>query len=338
MDELGPAAETAGCLRRRGYPAERADIFSNDRESTDLTEFVRHSDDVGFLAYRPRVTFTSSGLASTIQAVQLQDMGVPEVLFRSLSKAEIGTWWLNIMNPTEGEIDCMADTLSIRQLTIKDVKNPATKEKVAYEEHYYVVCFHLFQHAEMTAKQGHIYAIVFPGGVVTFTFPPTPQISTSRTRGLLDYVALGSDWICCALMHDGVDEADSITDNLRADIDALWDSISVKDLDNPALILVKLVGCRNMVIKAKDFLASRAVLVEKLARYGQVHNRFASPREIGGCLEHTCDHISALTSRLDDYDTILTFLYSAYLAGLSAGALFIILYAFFRSRAFCPWI
>jgi len=157
--------------------------------------------------------------------------------------------------------------------------------------------------------------------------------------------------------HDGVDEADSITDNLRADIDALWDSISVKDLDNPALILVKLVGCRNMVIKAKDFLASRAVLVEKLARYGQVHNRFASPREIGGCLEHTCDHISALTSRLDDYDTILTFLYSAYLAGLSAGmgptgsrtvvtmafiaylgALFIILYAFFRSRAFCPWI
>lgn len=78
---------------------------------------------------------------------------------------------MDILNPTNEDINFLATTFALSPLTVGDIRNQVSLEKVESLGQYYVVCFRLLLDQPNTSKtsttQGYIYAIVFPGGLLS---------------------------------------------------------------------------------------------------------------------------------------------------------------------------
>jgi len=159
-----------------------------------------------------RVSFFSSAWESTIHASDLVDLVLPgedvRGLFTIPSGSPDGVWWLNINNPTEGEVRAICRTFNVHPLTLEDITTQESREKIELFPSYYFACFRSF-YPETDEETGeteytpfHVYVVVFREGTLSFSYANNSHAAHVRKRitALKDYVALSSDWICYALM------------------------------------------------------------------------------------------------------------------------------------------
>lgn len=155
-----------------------------------------------------RYSFFSSEMESTVHAAELRDLRMPGESFRDLFELgpSGGVWWLDVLNPSEEEINAISRAFAIHPLTSEDIKTQETREKVELFPRYYFVCFRSFEQMDKTSEDYmeivNVYMVVFREGMISFTFRPSPHAANVRRRigKLRDYVALSSDWICYAMM------------------------------------------------------------------------------------------------------------------------------------------
>lgn len=155
-----------------------------------------------------RYSFFSSEMESTVHAAELGDLRMPGESFRDLFDLGPGggVWWLDVLDPSEEEINAISRAFAIHPLTSEDIKTQETREKVELFPRYYFVCFRSFEQMDKTSEDYmeivNVYMVVFREGVISFTFRPSPHAVNVRKRigKLRDYVALSSDWICYAMM------------------------------------------------------------------------------------------------------------------------------------------
>jgi len=155
-----------------------------------------------------RYSFFSSEMESTVHAAELGDLRMPGESFRDLFDLGPGggVWWLDVLDPSEEEINAISRAFAIHPLTSEDIKTQETREKVELFPRYYFVCFRSFEQMDKTSVDYmeivNVYMVVFREGVISFTFRPSPHAVNVRKRigKLRDYVALSSDWICYAMM------------------------------------------------------------------------------------------------------------------------------------------
>jgi len=115
-------------------------------------------------------------------------------------------WWVDIPNPTGQEVDAIAATFALNQLTLEDIKRRTACEKCEFLGPYYVVSLDLspqLQDIPGGAERARTYAVVFPAGVLTITFCSTPsgQYACKLRRPDMGFT---SEWICCALLYGSV--------------------------------------------------------------------------------------------------------------------------------------
>jgi len=159
-----------------------------------------------------RVSFFSSAWESTIHASDMADLVLPGEDIRGLftfpKGATDGVWWLNVNNPSEGEVRAICRTFNVHPLTIEDITTQESREKIELFPSYYFACFRSF-YLEVDEDTGeteyspfHVYVVVFREGTLSFSYASNGHASHVRKRitALKDYVALSSDWICYALM------------------------------------------------------------------------------------------------------------------------------------------
>lgn len=158
-----------------------------------------------------RFSFFSSAWESTIHAADFSGLVLPDEDVRGLfsfPKGESdGVWWLNLNSPTEEEARAICRAFGVHPLTVEDITQKETREKIELFPSYYFACFRSFnvvveEDGEIEYEPFHTYVIVFREGTLSFSFAPNSHASKVRTRIALlkDYVALSSDWICYALM------------------------------------------------------------------------------------------------------------------------------------------
>lgn len=155
-----------------------------------------------------RYSFFSSEMETTVHASELGDLRMPGECFRDLFDLGPGggVWWLDMLNPSEEEINAISRAFAIHPLTSEDIKTQETREKVELFRQYYFVCFRSFYQMDKTSEDYmepvNVYMVVFREGIISFTFRPSPHAANVRKRigKLRDYVALSSDWICYAMM------------------------------------------------------------------------------------------------------------------------------------------
>ena len=154
-----------------------------------------------------RWTFFSSEMDNSVHAAELGGLLMPDETFRDLFELgpDGGVWWLDMYKPTEEEVTAICKAFKVHPLTKEDICTQETREKVELFKSYYFVCFSSFnmdKESDDFLEPVNVYAVVFREGLLTFTFSPNPHAANVRKRigRLRDYLSLGADWICYALM------------------------------------------------------------------------------------------------------------------------------------------
>jgi magnesium transporter len=164
--------------------------------------------DVPQIVMKDRFTLFSSATESVTYGAELGDFVSDGITtFRDLLELgpDGGVWWLDVTNPTSAELECLSKAFKLHPLTKEDIEQQEAREKVELFSQYYFVCFRSF-HSDVTSEDFlqavNVYIVVCDEGILSFSFSDTPHTANVRKRinKSRDFVNLGSDYICYALM------------------------------------------------------------------------------------------------------------------------------------------
>jgi magnesium transporter len=115
-----------------------------------------------------------------------------------------GLWWLHVTSPTDEDIESLSRMLDIHPLTTEDIKIREPREKTELFGPYYFVSLRPPKQLEAVVRASSlsVYAIVFRGGILSFSFDDSQHTENvlGRIKEQRSHFPLTSDWICYALM------------------------------------------------------------------------------------------------------------------------------------------
>lgn len=153
-----------------------------------------------------RVTLYSNSLKNTLYGRKFKDLEVSATEIQVAFANPRRTWWLDLQNQSEQDLRTLCAALRVHPLTIEDILNQETREKIEdYGTYYYACiwsCRGLHNKQRTTYKPYNTYMIVFPTGTLTITFRESnhPANVLKRIDLLKDYVSISSHWIFYAFM------------------------------------------------------------------------------------------------------------------------------------------
>lgn len=271
-----------------------------------------------------RWSFFSSELENSIHAPDLGDLLMPGETFKQLFELGPagGCWWLDMLMPTEEEVEVICKAFNIHGLTREDIITQETREKVELFKSYYFVCFRSFFQIDKTSEDYlepvNVYAVVFREGVLTFTFAPSPHAANVRKRmgRLRDYVALGADWICYALIDDIVDTFGPVIDSVERETDTIEDSVFTARSEDSRHIFRQIGDTRKKVTTLSRLLGGKADVIKGFAKRCNEQYSMAPRSDVGLYLSDIQDHVVTMMSNLGHCDHMLSRSHGNYLAQL----------------------
>ena len=198
------AASPVGRVLENGCAVDD-DFICNEKINHPLAKKMRRTS----MAEPTRYSFFSSEIEHTIHAPELGDLVIHGETFRDLFPLPQGggAWWLDVLNPSEDELEMFQKAFGIHRLTAEDIERQEIREKVELFKQYYFVCFRSFYQMDTTSddylEPVNVYMVVFREGIITFTYAQSPHATEVRKRigKLRNYINLTADWICYALMY-----------------------------------------------------------------------------------------------------------------------------------------
>ena len=272
-----------------------------------------------------RFSFFSSEIEQTIHAPEIGDLVMPGETFRDLFElpSESGAWWLDVMNPSEEELDMFQKAFGIHRLTAEDIETKESREKVELFHQYYFVCFRSFHQMDKESEDYldpvNVYMVVFREGILTFTYAPSPHAAEVRKRigRLRNYINLTADWICYAMVDNIVDCFQPVIRNLEIETDNIEDSVFVARSDDFSSLLRSIGECRKKVMTLMRLLGGKADVIKGFAKRCNEQFGVAPRGEIGLYLGDIQDHVVTMMSNLGHFEKMLSRSHSNYLAQLS---------------------
>ncbi len=303
-----------------------------------------------------RFSFFSSAWESTIHAADFSDLVLPGEDVRGLftfPKGETdGVWWLNVNSPTEEEARAICRAFGVHPLTVEDITQQETREKIELFPSYYFASFRSFnvvveEDGEVEYEPFHTYVVVFREGTLSFSFAPNSHASKVRTRIALlkDYVSLSSDWICYALMYVSLDLAflcffavspshvldsnlvalsDDIVDSFAPVIhdtemqtESLEDEVFVARTNDMHHFLRRIGNTRKNVMGLMRLLGGKADVLRGFTKRCNENYKVTPRMDIGLYLGDIQDHVVTMMNNLGHCEKMLSRTHSNYLAQLS---------------------
>jgi magnesium transporter len=153
-------------------------------------------------------SFFSTQLDVIAHAPSIQSLKLSYPTFEALLETDTPAelWWLHLASPTDGDVETLSRMLDIHPLTTEDIKMREPREKTELFGPYYFVSLRSPKQLETVAgvrtSSLSVYAIVFRGGILSFSFGDSQH--TQNVLGRIEehrsHLPLTSDWICYALM------------------------------------------------------------------------------------------------------------------------------------------
>lgn len=274
-----------------------------------------------------RYSFFSSELEQTIHAPDFADLFQPGETARDLFSTPPdsgGVWWLDILDPTEPELNVFQRAFGIHRLTTEDIVMQEAREKVELFKKYYFVCFRSFHQIdpkhEDYMEPVNVYMVVFREGILTITYTQSPHAAHVRKRigKLRDYMALSADWICYAMIDDIVDTFGPPIHTIELEADTIEDSVFVARTEDFAPLLKQIGLCRKKVMSLMRLLGGKADVIKGFAKRCNESYTVTPRGEIGLYLGDIQDHVVTMMSNLSHFEKMLSRSHSNYLAQLSA--------------------
>lgn len=269
-----------------------------------------------------RFCFFSSEDPGTTHASELGGLVNGETTFRDLFEIgpEGGVWWLDVVNPTQDEINAISRAFRIHPLTTEDILTQESREKVELFPQYYFVCFRTFYQIDKSSEDFlepvNVYIVVCREGVLSFSFADHPHATNVRKRiaRLRDYVALGSDWICYAMIDDIVDSFAPVIRDAEHESEAIEDQVFVAREDDFTRLLQRIGEARKKVINMMRLLGGKADVIKGFAKRCNEQYSVTPRGDIGLYLGDIQDHVVTMMSNLNHIEKMLSRSHGNYLA------------------------
>ncbi|KAH0543357.1 hypothetical protein FGG08_002313 [Glutinoglossum americanum] len=324
----GPAPELPKIVTPETSPSDKSasnsviDDGSVIDEKIGLNRRCTLSRGRGSLMEPNRFTFFSSEIDTSIHTAALGDLVLPGESFRDIFELPPsgGVWWVDVLNATVDEIHAMCKAFKVHPLTLEDILTQETREKVELFKRYYFVCFRSFCQVDKTSEDYleplMVYLVVFREGILSFSFRQNPHAQNVRKRigKLRDTTALGSDWLCYALIDDIVDGFGPTINDIEKETDMIEDSVFTARPDDASNLLRQIGLCRKKVMTVMRLLGGKADVIKGFAKRCNEQYEMTPRSDIGLYLGDVQDHVVTMMSNLNHFEKMLSRSHSNYLA------------------------
>lgn len=271
-----------------------------------------------------RFSFFSSEIKNSIRAKSLGGLLRDGATFRDLFDVdeETGPWWLDVLNPTKAELDVIGRAFKVHRLTREDIETQEPREKVELFPQYYFVCFRSFNmntRSDDFLDPIHLYIIVCGDGVLSFSYTANPHAKNVRKRisKLGDFVSLGPDYICYAMIDDIVDSFAPIIRTAEQESENIEDQVFIAREDDLSALLKQIGECRKKVLNLMRLLGGKADVIKGFAKRCNEHYEMTPRGDIGLYLGDIQDHVVTMMSNLGHVEKMLSRSHGNYLAQLN---------------------
>ncbi|OCT50642.1 corA family metal ion transporter [Cladophialophora carrionii] len=266
----------------------------------------------------------SSELTRGRRASKLGDFVADGTTFRDLFDVgpDGGVWWLDVLNPTKAELAVLCKAFKIHRLTQEDIETQEAREKVELFSQYYFVCFRSFnmdRSHEDFLDAIHVYIVVCADGVLSFSYTPNPHAKNVRKRiaKLGDFLSVGPDYICYALIDDIVDSFAPIIREAENESESIEDQVFIAREDDFLALLRQIGECRKCVLNLMRLLGGKADVIKGFAKRCNDQYQMTPRGDIGLYLGDIQDHVVTMMSNLGHVEKMLSRSHANYLAQLN---------------------
>lgn len=274
-----------------------------------------------------RFSFFSSAWESTIHAAELGDLVLPGESLRALFSfphdEPDGVWWLNVMNPDLEEVRTICKAFGVHPLTIEDITQQESREKIELFSAYYFASFKSFEIVQdpdgPDYEPFNTYVVVFREGTLSFSFRPNNHAESVRKRisMLKDYVSLSSDWICYALIDNIVDSFAPEIHKIELRTESIEDSVFISRDSDMQIFLRNLGNVRKNTLGLMRILGGKADVLKGFTKRCNENYKVTPRMDIGMYLGDIQDHVVTMMTNLTHFEKILSRAHSNYLAQLT---------------------
>jgi magnesium transporter len=274
---------------------------------------------------RPFYTFFSTEAENIIHSKSLGGLLSDDQTFRDLFSvhSDDGTWWLDVVRPTEDEVTVLCKAFGVHPLTREDITTQESREKVELFRHYYFVAFRSFE-ADKTNKEEylepiHVYAVVFRTGILTFSHSSNPHASNvlRRIGKLRDHMSISSDWICYAMIDDIVDCFMPAIHDAELEVDTIEDNVYTSRYEDARMVLSGIGDCRKKVMSLLRLLGGKSDVIKGFAKRCNEHFSIAPTGDVGLYLSDIQDHIVTMRDNLSHSEQLLSRVHTNFLAQIN---------------------
>jgi magnesium transporter len=274
---------------------------------------------------RPFFTFFSTESEDIIHAKSLGGLLADDQTFKDLFavNSDDGTWWLDVVRPTEDEVSVLCKAFGVHPLTREDITTEESREKVELFRNYYFVAFRSFE-SDKTKKEEylepiHVYAVVFRQGILTFSHTSNPHASNvlRRIGKLRDHMSISSDWICYAIIDDIVDCFMPAIHDAETEVDTIEDNVYTTRSEDARHVLSGIGECRKKVITLLRLLGGKSDVIKGFAKRCNEHFSIAPTGDVGLYLSDIQDHIVTMRDNLSHSEQLLSRVHTNFLAQIN---------------------
>ncbi|KAF9901228.1 CorA metal ion transporter [Linnemannia zychae] len=263
----GPTSANSGQSEFRRRSARKASFYSERAPRPPLPESLRYT------FYTRSTGVVQAPSMPQILAnctIQTPDGGseTPTV-FSDLLKD--GCYWLDILDPSDFDMQILAKHFHVHPLTIEDISTEEQREKYEVFRHYYFVCFRTFDqdyNSGSYLQPASMYSVVFRDGIITFHFRPANHHLNvlRRMEQLHSHITLTPDWINYAILDDITDSFASPIQTIEYEVDSIDDLVLLLRENETTDMLRRIGSCRKNVMAMSRLLANKADVVRGLMK------------------------------------------------------------------------
>ncbi|OAQ35417.1 Mg2+ transporter protein [Linnemannia elongata AG-77] len=182
-----------------------------------------------------------------------------------------GCYWLDILDPSDFDMQILAKHFHVHPLTIEDISTEEQREKYEVFRHYYFVCFRTFDqdyNSGSYLQPASMYSVVFRDGIITFHFRPANHHLNvlRRMEQLHSHITLTPDWINYAILDDITDSFASPIQTIEYEVDSIDDLVLLLRENETTDMLRRIGSCRKNVMAMSRLLANKADVVRGLMK------------------------------------------------------------------------
>jgi len=233
-----------------------------------------------------------------------------------------GVWWLDVLNPTKSELEVIAKAFKIHRLTREDIETQEAREKVELFSQYYFVCFRTFNpnvKSEDFLDPIHVYIVVCSDGVLSFSYTDNSHARNVRRRISKqgDFLSIGPDYICYAMIDDIVDSFAPIIRDAERESEEIEDQVFIARENDYSALLRQIGECRKRVLNMMRLLGGKADVIKGFAKRCTDQYQMTPRGDIGLYLGDIQDHVVTMMSNLGHVEKMLSRSHANYLAHLN---------------------